>query len=131
MKKLMNVVSALVLMLGLTASQASFAEFFPPAPVAFPPPMPMSAGCALCSIGPIPTVGMTHGIPGYGFYRPYGMYRHSWWGYSRGFLARGACGFPFRARHRFACGRGRRSFRSFSLNIGFGGFGLSINSIRF
>ena len=132
MKQFKNMVSALVLGLGLTASHASFAEFFPP-----PMPMPITPIAPFAPMGQvgsfaIPTIGQTHGI-----YSPfsapwgYGMYRYGYrFGYARGFLARGGCGYAYRHRHGL-CGRGRRTFRSFSLNVGFGGFGLSINSLRF
>lgn len=136
-------VSALVLGLGLMASQTSVAEFVSPA--VMPPIAPVfRGGCGTCSInnfnpGFFPGgghAGAGYGYGGFGYGYPYGRYRYGYgFNYMQyGFLNRGGCGYPYWRRYR-GCGRGRRSFRAFSLSIGFGGFGggfgLSISSIRF
>ena len=142
MKKFIHVVSALVLMLGLTATRASFAEFFPPPPIA---PMPISPGFMGGGFPMPPSYGYPYGYgysssmfaggshggypPGGGF-NPYGMYRHGYgYGGPRGFMGRGGCGSFYRNSHH-SCGRGRRSFRSFSLSIG-GLFSISTSSGNF
>jgi hypothetical protein len=139
MKSRVREIGALIVAFAFFGSVGAFAEFMPPPPPAvsvgvgigvpqMPPPMPYGGfGYGYSGYGGFGAGD--HGIPG-----PYGFdafRRHEMWMARRyGFLGRGACGAPW--RHRWGgCGRGRRSFRSFSLSIGIGGFGFGLHIGRF
>lgn len=81
----------------------------------------------------------THAMPGYGFGMGFGMGYGQGYGFGQGYRPM-ACGSRHHGHGRHRCGytqrccsRGR-GFRSFSLNLGFGGlfggFGLGIRSVR-
>lgn len=81
----------------------------------------------------------SHGMAGYGYGGGFGYGFGGGYGYGGGFRAMG-CGSRHHGHGRHRCGYSRRccsrgrGFRSFSLNLGFGGpfggFGLGIQSVR-
>lgn len=104
------------------------------------PAQPYSVcGINPCSAGymnyPMPVAYGSHGMAGggYGFGYGYGYgggYGYGY-GYGFGFRPMARCGHFRCARFKRCCYGGRRGFRSFSLGIRVGGFGMNLRTVSF